>query len=81
MVKNHNNEASSSKSSKTSDDADSSTWPNLNPYLLSSMMMQLRWVDYIAFSGVCKSWRSLAHSEKNKFMSSKQPMSVSFSTM
>ncbi|KAJ0637320.1 putative F-box protein [Helianthus annuus] len=80
MVKNHNNEASSSKSSKTSDDAGSSTWPHLNPYLLSSIMMQLRLVDYIAFSGVCKSWRSLAHTEKNKFMSSKQPMSVSFST-
>ncbi|KAJ0668756.1 putative F-box protein [Helianthus annuus] len=79
MVRNPNNEASSSKSSKTSDDMGSSTWPNLNPELLSLIMMRLRVVDYVAFSGVCQSWRSLAHSEKNKFMSSKQPMSVSFS--
>ncbi|XP_076940595.1 uncharacterized protein LOC143609838 [Bidens hawaiensis] len=79
MARNHNNEASSSKSSKTTNNTGQSFWSTLNQDLLSPIMMQLGVVDCIAFGGVCESWRSLARSERDKFLSSKQPMLVSFS--
>ncbi|CAH1414949.1 unnamed protein product [Lactuca virosa] len=36
--------------------------------------MQLGVIDFVAFSGVCKSWRSFAFSYMNKFMASRPPM-------
>ncbi|CAH1450162.1 unnamed protein product [Lactuca virosa] len=43
-------------------------------------MMQLGVVDFLAFSRVCKSWRSVALSNRNKFIVSRPPMSLSVST-
>ncbi|XP_023752173.1 uncharacterized protein LOC111900521 isoform X1 [Lactuca sativa] len=43
-------------------------------------MMRLGVVDFLAFSRVCKSWRSLALSNMNMFIVSRPPMSVSIST-
>ncbi|CAH1450156.1 unnamed protein product [Lactuca virosa] len=42
-------------------------------------MMKLGAIDFSAFSGVCKSWRSFAVSNKNNFMASRPPMSISIS--
>nr|KAJ0213349.1 hypothetical protein LSAT_V11C400174500 [Lactuca sativa] len=38
------------------------------------IMMQLGVIDFLAFSGVCKSWRSLALDNWNIFMASRPPM-------
>ncbi|XP_076955893.1 uncharacterized protein LOC143630884 [Bidens hawaiensis] len=43
-------------------------------------MMHLGLVDFIAFGSVCKSWRSFAVRNWNKFMVSKQPMHLSISS-
>ncbi|KAL7601884.1 hypothetical protein Lser_V15G23361 [Lactuca serriola] len=62
------------------DDDDPTPWSDLNHELLFTVMMQLGVVDFPAFSGVCKSWRSFALSNKTKFMESRSPMSISIST-
>ncbi|XP_023740508.1 uncharacterized protein LOC111888612 [Lactuca sativa] len=59
------------------DDDDPAPWSDLNHELLFTVMMQLGVVDFPAFSGVCKSWRSFALSNKNKFMQSRPPISIS----
>nr|KAJ0214038.1 hypothetical protein LSAT_V11C400174390 [Lactuca sativa] len=51
-------------------------WSDLDPHLLYLVMMQLGAFDFFAFSGVCKSWRSLALSNKIRFMSSRPTMSI-----
>ncbi|CAH1434520.1 unnamed protein product [Lactuca virosa] len=51
-------------------------WSDLHHDVLILVMMQLGGVDFLAFSGVCKSWRSLAVSNRNKFMVSRPPMSI-----
>ncbi|KAF5761070.1 putative F-box domain-containing protein [Helianthus annuus] len=68
------------KKLRTSDNDDLESWSNLNPDLLLLIMMHMGVFDFIAFSGVCKSWRSVAISNWNKFMVSKQPMYLSIST-
>ncbi|KAL7601887.1 hypothetical protein Lser_V15G23365 [Lactuca serriola] len=80
MTESENQEASSKKSFKTCDNNDPSPWSDLNHELLFTVMMQLGVVDFPAFSGVCKSWRSFVLSNKTKFMESRSPMSISFST-
>ncbi|CAH1450147.1 unnamed protein product [Lactuca virosa] len=55
-------------------------WSDLNHDVLFLVMMQLGVVDFLAFSRVCKSWRSLALSNKNKFIVSRPPMAISIST-
>ncbi|KAL7604459.1 hypothetical protein Lser_V15G20582 [Lactuca serriola] len=55
-------------------------WSDLNQDVLILVMMQLGVVDFLAFSRVCKSWRSLALSNKNKFIVSRPPMTISIST-
>ncbi|XP_023759286.1 uncharacterized protein LOC111907713 [Lactuca sativa] len=53
-----------------------SPWSDLDHDLLYLVMMQLGAFDFIAFSGVCKSWRSLALSNKTRFMASRPPMPI-----
>ncbi|KAL7591906.1 hypothetical protein Lser_V15G34944 [Lactuca serriola] len=66
------------------DDASASTkkrfyekgYSDLNHDILFLIMMQLGIVDFIWFSGVCKSWRSLALSNWKMFMASRLPVSM-----
>ncbi|CAH1448975.1 unnamed protein product [Lactuca virosa] len=78
-----NDNASSSSSSsrkrlKSFDKGDVGSCSDLNHDVLFLVMMQLGFIDFFAFSGVCKSWRSLAHANMNRFMASKPPMSIRF---
>ncbi|KAJ0682519.1 putative F-box protein [Helianthus annuus] len=58
----------------------SASWSDLDQDLLLLIMMHLGVLDFIAFGDVCKSWRSVAVSNWNKFMVSKQPMYLSISS-
>ncbi|KAL4563912.1 hypothetical protein LXL04_027960 [Taraxacum kok-saghyz] len=69
--RNHDNDASSSSSTRTRFKSS-----DLNDDVLFIIMMQLGIIDFFAFSGVCKSWRSFAVSKRNTFMASKPPMSI-----
>ncbi|KAL7593597.1 hypothetical protein Lser_V15G34902 [Lactuca serriola] len=71
----NHDDASIRKKIKTCD-----PWSDLNHDVLYLIMMKLGVIDFIAFSGVCKSWRSFAVCNKNYFMVSKPPMSISIST-
>ncbi|XP_023732164.1 uncharacterized protein LOC111879972 [Lactuca sativa] len=51
-------------------------WSDLNHDVLYLVMMKLGVVDFVGFSGVCKSWRSFALSNRKKFMASKPPLSI-----
>nr|KAJ0203872.1 hypothetical protein LSAT_V11C500256910 [Lactuca sativa] len=55
-------------------------WSNLNHDVLFLVMMKLGVIDFLAFCGVCKSWRSLSLSNKNMFIASKPPMLMCIST-
>ncbi|KAL4555518.1 hypothetical protein LXL04_038140 [Taraxacum kok-saghyz] len=55
-------------------------WPDLTHDVLNLVMIKLEVVDFVAFSRVCKSWRSLAVSNRNKFLVSKPPMSISITS-
>ncbi|KAL7594446.1 hypothetical protein Lser_V15G27996 [Lactuca serriola] len=55
------------------------SWSDLNHDILFLVMMKLEFVDFIAFSGVCNSWRSFAVSNRNSFMVSIPPMPISIS--
>lgn len=68
------------RSTITSDNGSVTSWSDLNHDLLLLIMMQLGVIDFLAFSGVCNPWRLIALSNKNKFLVSKPPMSISFST-
>ncbi|CAH1448992.1 unnamed protein product [Lactuca virosa] len=76
---NHDYDASLSSSSRnTSFDKDHvGPWSDVNHDVLFLVMMQLRVVDFIAFRGVCKSWRSFAVSKSSMFLASKPPMKIS----
>ncbi|XP_024988496.1 uncharacterized protein LOC112523213 [Cynara cardunculus var. scolymus] len=76
MTRNQNHAASSGKRFKASDDDNSPPWSDLHHELLFLIMMQMGIVDFLAFSGVCKSWRELALANKHRFMASRQPMSI-----
>ncbi|KAL4557416.1 hypothetical protein LXL04_035593 [Taraxacum kok-saghyz] len=81
MNRNQNHDPSSSslsnmKKFKTCDSGDASSWSNLNHDLLLLVMMQLGVVDFLSFNKVCKSWRSLALSNKKNFISSRPPMLI-----
>ena len=52
-------------------------WSDLPHDVLVLVMMKLGVIDFVAFSRVCKSWRSVALSNRNKFIVSRPPMSVS----
>ncbi|KAL7591397.1 uncharacterized protein LOC122195002 [Lactuca sativa] len=80
MTRNHNHDddhassSSSRKRFKTFDKGGVAPWSNLNHDVLFLVMMELGMVDFLAFGGVCKSWRSFAASNRNMFMASKPPM-------
>ncbi|CAH1448989.1 unnamed protein product [Lactuca virosa] len=77
---NHDDDASSSSSSrkrnKSFDKGHVGPWSDVNHDVLFLVMMQLRVVDFFAFSGVCKSWRSFAVSNRRMFMVSKPPLKI-----
>ncbi|KAL7607325.1 hypothetical protein Lser_V15G16136 [Lactuca serriola] len=54
-------------------------WSDLNPDVLFLVMMNLGVIDFLAFGGVCKTWRSLARNNKKIFMASRPPMLMSIS--
>ncbi|KAL4585852.1 hypothetical protein LXL04_010478 [Taraxacum kok-saghyz] len=62
--------------SKSQNHGDGAPWADLNHHLLSLVMMKLEAFDFLSFSGVCKSWRSLALPNKNMFMASRPPMAL-----
>ncbi|XP_023749191.1 uncharacterized protein LOC111897461 [Lactuca sativa] len=72
MTRNQNDDGASS--SKTINTDDVGSWSYLNHDVLLLVMMQLGVIDFLAFSGVCKSWRSIALSNRKSFMASKPPM-------
>ncbi|CAH1434431.1 unnamed protein product [Lactuca virosa] len=81
MTRNHNHDDDASSSSrkkrfKTYDHGGVAPWLEPNHDLLFLVMMQLGVVDFLSFSGVCKSWRSLALLNKSRFMASRPPMSM-----
>ncbi|KAI3719215.1 hypothetical protein L6452_20110 [Arctium lappa] len=80
MTRNENHGASSRKRFKASDDGGSPSWSEVHHDVLFLIMMQLGVVDFLAFSGVCQSWRELALANRHKFMSSRQPMSIYMSS-
>ncbi|KAL4585847.1 hypothetical protein LXL04_010473 [Taraxacum kok-saghyz] len=55
-------------------------WSDFNRDVLNLVMMELGVVDFVSFSGVCKSWRSLALANKIRFMACKPPMELYFIT-
>ncbi|CAH1448984.1 unnamed protein product [Lactuca virosa] len=82
VTRNDDDDASSSSSSsrkkfKTFCNDGVASWLDVNLDLLFLVMIKLGVVDFVAFSGVCKSWRSFAFSNRNKFMASKPPMKIS----
>ncbi|KAL4590267.1 hypothetical protein LXL04_003194 [Taraxacum kok-saghyz] len=80
MTRKENHDASMRKRFKTCDNGGQAHWSDLNHDLLSLVMMQLGIVDFLAFSGVCKSWRSFALSNRKNFMASRSPMCIYVST-
>ncbi|KAL7591159.1 hypothetical protein Lser_V15G32979 [Lactuca serriola] len=74
--RNHDDNDTSSSSKKSFDKGDVASWSDLNHDVLFLVMMQLGFVDFFAFSGVCKSWRSLALSRRSIYMASIPPMSI-----
>ncbi|CAH1448991.1 unnamed protein product [Lactuca virosa] len=78
---NHDDDNASSSSSrkrfKNFNHNGVASWSDVNHDVLFLIMMKLGVVDFVAFSGVCKSWRSFAVSNKNTFMASKPPMKIS----
>ncbi|KAL7614333.1 hypothetical protein Lser_V15G05519 [Lactuca serriola] len=80
---NHDDASSSSSSSSKmikTDDVDVGPWSYLNHDVLLLVMMQLGVIDFLAFSGVCKTWRLVAISNWKTFMASKSPMLLRIST-
>ncbi|KAL7591391.1 hypothetical protein Lser_V15G32989 [Lactuca serriola] len=77
---NHDDNSSSSSSSqkrfKTFDRGGVAFLSDLHHDVLFLVMMRLGFIDFFSFSGVCKSWRSFALANMNRFMASKPPMSI-----
>ncbi|MFS8026876.1 putative F-box domain-containing protein [Helianthus anomalus] len=74
-----NQNASKRKRSNTvNEDDDSPSWSI--PEILLLIMMRLGIVDFLAFSGVCKLWRTIALTNRKKFLLSRQRMAIRIST-
>ncbi|KAL4563920.1 hypothetical protein LXL04_027969 [Taraxacum kok-saghyz] len=73
---NHDDASSSTKMLKIFDKGGVAPWLDVDHDVLFLIMMKLGFIDFFAFSGVCKSWRSFALTHAAKFMASKPPMSV-----
>nr|KAJ0195381.1 hypothetical protein LSAT_V11C700358920 [Lactuca sativa] len=72
--------SSSRKWPKNLDNGSVVPWSDVNHDVLFLIMMKLGFVDFFAFSGVCKSWRLFALSNNNIFMTSKPPMKICISS-
>nr|KAJ0208887.1 hypothetical protein LSAT_V11C400174270 [Lactuca sativa] len=75
---NHDDDASSSSRKRRVEICDNNgatPWSGLNHDVLLLVMMQLNVVDFVALSGVCKSWRSFAL----RFLASRPPMLIRIS--
>ncbi|KAL4590273.1 hypothetical protein LXL04_003200 [Taraxacum kok-saghyz] len=77
MTENNNQDPSSKKWFTTCENNTLAPWSDLDHDILLLVMMKLGVFDFHAFSGVCKSWRPLALSNKNTFMASIPPMTIS----
>ncbi|CAH1435860.1 unnamed protein product [Lactuca virosa] len=72
ISRNHDDPSSTSSSSHSSskriksNDVNVRPWSDFNHDVLSLVMMQLGVIDFLAFSGVCKSWRSVALSNRKR---------------
>ncbi|CAH1416122.1 unnamed protein product [Lactuca virosa] len=78
MTRNQNRDGSSSSSRKRVNGG-VAPWSDLDQNLLFLVMMKLGVIDFLAFGGVCKTWRSLARNNKKIFMASGPPMLMSIS--
>ncbi|KAJ0438973.1 putative F-box protein [Helianthus annuus] len=79
MSAKHDQNASKRKRSDTvKEDDDSPSW--LIPDILLLIMMRLGIVDFLAFSGVCKLWRTIALTNRKEFLLSRQRMAIRIST-
>ncbi|KAK9051555.1 hypothetical protein SSX86_028182 [Deinandra increscens subsp. villosa] len=58
----------------------SSSWSYLIHDILIAIISRLGVIDFVAFSCVCKSWRTVALSNRNMFMLSRQPMHIRISS-
>ncbi|KAL7604091.1 hypothetical protein Lser_V15G16129 [Lactuca serriola] len=76
---NHDDVASSSSRKRRATNGGVAPCSDLDHNLLFLVMMQLGLIDFLAFGGVCKSWRSLALNNKKIFMASRPPMSMRIS--
>ncbi|XP_057982723.1 probable F-box protein At4g22060 [Malania oleifera] len=70
----------SRKRLKTDDSCNWRPWSDLPEDLLDMISKRLGMVDYLAFGGVCKRWRSLVEECKRNFMDSQPPHIVIIST-
>jgi len=78
---NHKNDddddnASSQKSIIICDNGGVAPWSELDHDVLYLVMMRLGVVDFLSFSGACKSWRSVALCNRKMYMATKPPMSM-----
>lgn len=78
MTRNHNHDDDDASIGKRIDTS-VAPWSKLNHDVLFLVMMELGVVDFVSFSGVCMSWRSLALPNKIRFMASKPPMELRIS--
>ena len=76
MTRNHKHDDDDDASIGKRIDTSVAPWSELNHDVLFLVMMELGVVDFVSFSGVCKSWRSLALPNKIRFMASKPPMEL-----
>ncbi|MFS8026850.1 putative F-box domain-containing protein [Helianthus anomalus] len=74
-----NQNASKRKRSKTINEDDDSP-SSLIPEILLLIMMRLGVVDFLAFSGVCKLWQTIALTNRKTFLLSKQRIAIRIST-
>lgn len=58
VTSNQNHDDASSCMTIKTDDVDVGPWSYLKHDVLSLVMMQRGVIDFLTFSGVCKSWRS-----------------------
>nr|KAJ0195832.1 hypothetical protein LSAT_V11C700345190 [Lactuca sativa] len=78
MTRNQNHDDNASSKKKVNN-GDVGPWSDLNDHPLYLVVMKLGVVDYLSFGGVCKSWRTLAVSNRKAFMASKPSMKMCIS--
>ncbi|KAM0010291.1 putative F-box protein [Helianthus debilis subsp. tardiflorus] len=76
--KQNQNASKGNRSNTVNEDYDSPSWSI--PEILLLIMMRLGIVDFLAFSGVCKLWWTIALTNRKKFLLSRQRMAIRIST-